>query len=62
MLNKPELIECVASYGQRTIYEYESMLERLEGTEIEDLNILLECVYKDGVKDGIALYIRLDTE
>lgn len=62
MLEKPELFENVCNYGQRTIYEYESFLEGLERMKIEDLKILLECVYKDGVKDGIEFYKELNTE
>lgn len=62
MLKKPELIENAGNYGRQTIYEYENLIDGLEMMKREDLKALLQCVYKDGVKDGITFCMKLETE
>ncbi len=63
MLNKPEICVGLAVYGQRTIQEYQWFIEDIENEMVkENLHALIDCVYKDGVKDGIELCRLLDTD
>jgi len=63
MLEKPELYVSADRYGMRTQSEYEWVVEKMEcEADFEALHNLIMCVYKDGVKDGIELCRRLDTE
>ena len=63
MLEKPEICIGLESYGQRTQQEYQWLTEDWgRQAELDTLHNLLMCVYKDGVKDGIALCRQLDTD
>ena len=61
MIEKPEIFVCMTSYGEDTEYTYQRLAEKIGELEIEILNHLVTCVYKDGVKDGIQFYEELDT-
>ncbi|WP_425756637.1 hypothetical protein ACPW7J_03615 [Ihubacter sp. rT4E-8] len=62
MLDKPEICVGLEVYGHRTIQEYQWLLEDIDNEMVrENLQALINCVYKDGVKDGIKLYRQLDT-
>ena len=61
MINKPELFENINDYGGSVIYEYENLAESLDKMQIEILNTIINCVYKEGLKDGFLLHTELDT-
>ncbi len=61
MISKPEIIENICEYGGRVKYEYETLVERLDRLDIEILDTIINCVYKEGVKDGLLLHAELDT-
>lgn len=61
MIDKPEIFAKVDTYGTMTEYEYRWLVENLEETDLEILHLLMELVYKEGVKDGISFYKELET-
>ncbi len=62
MIEKPEIFVYIAPYGRYTEYAYQRLAEKMGELDIETLNQLIACAYKDGVKDGIQLYEELDTK
>ena len=62
MISKPEIFENVHDYGRRIRFEYENLTPRLEKVEIEALNTIIDCAYKEGLKDGILLHAQLATD
>lgn len=62
MIGKPEMLTFVEEYGYQTECEYNWLIKKLDELDIETLNNLIACVYKEGIRDGIQLYIKLDTK
>ncbi|MGC2871853.1 hypothetical protein ACDL92_00975 [Ihubacter sp. mB4P-1] len=61
MKHKPELgnNRCI-DYGYDTRWEYDDVSEDLNEVQIETLNRLVACAYKEGVRDGIFLAEELN--
>lgn len=63
MLEKPEIYIGLDMYGQGTLQAYQWLIEDVDDEiTMESLHNLINCVYKDGVKDGIELCRLLDTK
>lgn len=61
MISKPEIFENIQDYSDRVKYEYDNLTNRLDRLDIEILDMIINCVYKEGVKDGLLLHTELDT-
>ena len=61
MISKPEIFENISEYGGRVKYEYDNLTNRLDRLDIEILDMIINCVYKEGVRDGFLLHAELDT-
>ena len=61
MISKPEIFENIHDYSGRVKYEYDNLTNRLERLDIEILDMIINCVYKEGVRDGFLLHAELDT-
>lgn len=61
MISKPEIFENIYDYSGRVKYEYDNLTNRLDRLDIEILDMIINCVYKEGVKDGLLLHTELDT-
>mgnify|MGYP005806050915 FL=1 len=61
MIRKPELFENICDYSGRVKYEYDNLTNRLDRLDIEILDMIIDCVYKEGLKDGLLLHAELDT-
>ena len=61
MISKPEIFENIHDYSGRVKYEYDNLTNRLDRLDIEILDTIINCVYKEGVKDGFLLHAELDT-
>ena len=61
MISKPEIFENIQDYSDRVKYEYDNLTKRLDRLDIEILDMIINCVYKEGVKDGLLLHTELDT-
>lgn len=62
MISKPEMLSFVEEYGYQTECEYDWLVKKLDEIDTETLNNLVACVYKEGVRDGVLLYLKLDTK
>lgn len=49
-----------AGYGDDTKWEYDDVSEGMKEVQIETLNRLVACAYKEGVRDGIFLAEELN--
>ena len=61
MISKPEIFENIHDYSGRVKYEYDNLTNRLDRLDIEILDMIINCVYKEGVRDGFLLHAGLDT-
>ena len=61
MISKPEIFENIQDYSDRVKYEYDNLTNRLDRLDIEILDMIINCVYKEGVRDGFLLHAELDT-
>lgn len=62
MITKPEIYEDIKDYGRRIKFEYENLVMQLDEVETEALNTIIDCAYKEGLKDGIIICSQLETD
>ncbi len=62
MIAKPDICKNVDFYGYMTKWEYEDVAEDMDEVELEALNRLVTCAYKEGVRDGIFIAEELNTK
>lgn len=62
MIDKPDICKNVEFYGYLTKWEYDDISRDLDEVQLETLNRLVTCAYKEGVKDGIFIAEELNTK
>lgn len=61
MLKKPELYISLDEYGYLTRTEFSDIEEELNEFQLGAVKTVIKYAYQDGVKDGIAFFMRIDT-